>query len=269
MLFMRVGVVCLGALVSAAVMPAQEDLIAQALQRARAVTNVHAGQGSYLGVGLGEVTEERARAINLKDPHGAEVKVVEENSPAAKAGLKTNDVILEYNGQRVEGVEQFIRFIGETPAGRKVNLTVLREGSRQTVAATLEARKGMVVMGAMPAMPPVPPMPPEFSDLQKRLGEADSQFTVLTMNNRRAGIEWESLGPQLAEFFGVKQGVLVRSVAADSPGGKAGLKAGDVITKINGTPVMSSREVNAMFAKGKVTLTVVRNKREMSIDVEV
>jgi serine protease Do len=56
----------------------------------------------------------------LKDVHGVEITRLEEDSPASKAGLKIGDVVLEYNGQRVEGTEQFVRLVKETPVGRQV-----------------------------------------------------------------------------------------------------------------------------------------------------
>src|SRR5947209_19667420 len=65
------------------------------------------GGQTYIGVGLGEIDSDRARQLKLKDEYGVELTHVEEDSPAAKAGLKSGDVVLEYNGQRVEGMEQF------------------------------------------------------------------------------------------------------------------------------------------------------------------
>ena len=75
---------------------------------------VHASQ-SYIGLGVAEIDAERAKALNLKEERGVEVKSVTENSPAAKAGIKTGDMVLEYNGQRVEGMDQFSRLVRETP----------------------------------------------------------------------------------------------------------------------------------------------------------
>src|SRR5271169_6357988 len=73
--------------------------------------------GSFLGVGVAEITSDRARALNLKEEAGVEVTRVDEDSPAAKAGVQRGDVILEFNGQRVDGIEQLQRLIRETPAG--------------------------------------------------------------------------------------------------------------------------------------------------------
>src|SRR5262249_47859545 len=70
---------------------------------------VYTASRGYLGIGLVDVTDERARALGLKEAQGVEVTSVSDDTPAAKAGIKQADVILEYNGQRVEGIAQFIR----------------------------------------------------------------------------------------------------------------------------------------------------------------
>ena len=99
------------------------------------------GSGSYLGVGVREIDEERARTLKLKETHGVEITRVDDESPAHKAGLKSGDVVLEYNGDRVEGIEQFVRLVRETPANRTVKLSVFREGSVQALTATVGSRR--------------------------------------------------------------------------------------------------------------------------------
>ena len=103
---------------------------------------------SWLGIGVVDITSERAKALKLKDEHGAEVTQVDEDSPAAKAGIKESDVVLEYNGQRVEGQEQLGRLVRETPPGRQVKIGVWRNGAAQTLTATLGAHKGMTMDGS-------------------------------------------------------------------------------------------------------------------------
>src|SRR6202165_3927840 len=105
------------------------------------------GQTSFIGVNLADIDSERARTLKLRDVHGVEISRIEENSPAAKAGLKVGDVVLEYNGQRVEGMEQFGRFVRETPVGREAKVLISRDGNQQTVAVTVGARKDMLHNG--------------------------------------------------------------------------------------------------------------------------
>ena len=138
------------------------------------------------------------------------------------------------------------------------------------MSATLDSRPGNFFVFGGPDLPdvPVPAMPP-MPGLN-----GDGPFSIPPpVNSARVGFEGEALNAQLAEYFGVKEGVLVRSVTAKSPAEKAGLKAGDVVVKVNGTPVTSPREISGLVraaGKGKtVSFTVVRNKREMSLNVEV
>src|SRR5216684_4474080 len=76
--------------------------------------------GSYIGVMMQEVDSERAKVLKLHEEGGVEITVVEPESPAEKAGLKVGDVVHKYNGQRVEGMQQFARMVRETPAGHEV-----------------------------------------------------------------------------------------------------------------------------------------------------
>jgi len=226
-----------------------------------------AANRGYLGVGVVELTDDRVKALNLKDNQGVEVKRVDENSPAAKAGLKENDVILEVNGKGVEGIEQFQTSIGETSSGTKVSLTIWRNGARQTISATLDTRPNIFTFNAPDfPLPPIPPMPQvPFNGV--------NPFPTIPGASPVVGFEGEALNPQLAEFFGVKEGVLVRFVNAKTPAERAGLKAGDVVVKVNGTPVTNPREISGLVRasrnKKAIAFTVVRNKKEMSLNVEI
>ena len=219
-----------------------------------------AGQ-SFLGVGVAELTSNRARELKLRDEHGVEVTRIEDDSAAAKAGIKQGDVVLEFNGQRVEGTEQFMRLVRETPGGREVKLTVSRSGSIQNLSVAMGSRKSApIIVGKegwmnMPEVT-IPEMPRVFLGLN---------------NSMWLGIEAESVGPQLGEFFGVKDGVLVRSVAKGSAAEKAGMKAGDVLVKVDQTGVASPGEVTgavrSAHAKRTFPVTVVRNRQEVTLTV--
>jgi len=99
------------------------------------------GSNSFLGVNVREIDSARAKELKLKEVHGVEITGVEEESPAEKAGMKKGDVVLDYQGQRVEGTEQFIRLVRETPSGREVKMTVFRNGTPQAVTAVIGSRK--------------------------------------------------------------------------------------------------------------------------------
>jgi serine protease Do len=216
------------------------------------------GGGSFLGVNIAEVNSERAKALKLPGEEGVEITRVESDSPAEKAGLKVGDVVLQYNGERVEGMEQFGRMVRETPAGRKVNIQISRGGSLQSLPVVIGSRskypEGLMVM-------------PPFQMPQLRLPDIPEGFPA--WRSGMLGVETEALNPQLAEFFGVKQGVLVRSVMNGSPADRAGLKAGDVLTKVDDqdvtTPGQVSNVIQAARKKHSFSLKLVRNRHEMTI----
>jgi len=228
------------------------------------------GRSPYLGIGVQDIDADRAKALNLKEVRGAEVTRVEPDSPAAKAGFKQGDVILSYNGEAVEGQEQLSRLVRETPAGRQVKIEVWRAGASVTLTPTMEDRRAMSLSGNSPWFvgPNVEVPVPNFNmpDIEIPRFQTLYQSPML-------GIEGEALGQeeQLADFFGVKDGVLVKSVTRNSAAEKAGIKAGDVIIKIDDSRVTSSREITSVLrsARGKtsVNVTVVRNKKEMTLPV--
>lgn len=232
-----------------------------------------AGPG-WLGVGVGEVSAERMSALKLKEERGVEIVTVAPNSPAAEAGLKEHDVVLDFNGQPVVGVEQFQRMVRETPAGRSARLLISRDGATQTITVKLAERAGARVMMRAPegrhyafTMPPIPEIPPI------EIPELEGDFMVFAGRTPRLGVDAEGLTKQLGEFFGVPsgEGVLVKSVEANSAADKAGIKAGDIITKVDGEKVENLRDLRNTLrdkaSKGTVPLTVVRNKKEMSLSV--
>jgi serine protease Do len=223
---------------------------------------------SFLGVGIADIDEQRAKEMKLPEVRGVEVTHVESDSPADKAGLQKGDVILEYNGQRVVGMEQLGRLVRETPIGRTVSIEVSRGGNVQTLSATIEARKG-------PTFAIAPKV--DFDRLKEEMEQwrefqmPDQPRPWMAWRSSMLGVEAESLEGQLAEYFGVKEGVLVRSVIKDSAADKAGLQAGDVITKVEDETVTSPRELSRIIRSKRsqqtFPITVIRNRQEMTITV--
>jgi serine protease Do len=240
------------------------------------ITVFDGGEGpSWLGVETHEVTAEDAKELKLPAERGVVVAGVSKDSPAAKAGLKENDVITEVNGQRVEGAAQFRRMVHEIPAGRSAQLTVWRDGRAQTLSATLgkAEERHNTWMNATPGtfafrMPDmqIPEMP------SMDLG---GEMALLPGGRPRLGIDAEDIGGQLGSFFGAPdgEGILVRSVNSGSPAEKAGLKAGDVITSFNGDRVRSLGDLRQKLASQNEARTakigVLRNKTEVLLTVEL
>lgn len=236
-------------------------------ERGMAVVYPGSTPRSFLGVAVVEINAERAKALKLAEEHGVEVTRVEEDSPASRAGLKVQDVVLEYQGQRVEGAEQFVRLVRETPSGRQVKLLVSRNGQTSLLPATIASRqmKTLEIGDMQIAVPHLP----ELSRTQ--MGEMPRPF--LALETPVLGIEAESLNSQLAEFFGVKEGVLVRLVRKGTAAERAGLRAGDVIVKVGGQNVVTPLEVVGALRAGasakNVPLSVVREKKGLTLPVTI
>jgi len=216
--------------------------------------------GTWLGVRLSDVTAEKARELKLPAEVGGLVMEVEPESPAAKAGLEKNDVILEFAGERVHSVAQLHRLVQETPAGRTVALQVSRAGQTRTLSAKLEGG------WSHEPMPHV-----QFPGMH---GSGPDMFFFHA--RQTLGITGEELTPQLAAYFGVKQGkgVLVSGVKTGSAAEKAGLKAGDVIVEVDGKQVGSVSELRELLPrhveeKKKLSLGVVRDRKEQAVAVEI
>jgi serine protease Do len=218
--------------------------------------------GVYLGVQLADITADRARALKLDEERGVEVVKVEPGSPAESAGIKAADVLLSYNAENILGAQQLGRLVSETPEGRKVKIQLWRDGRMQTVYAVIaEAHWPRVFPGA--------DLNIQMPDI--RVAMPDIPNTLLVWKNS-LGMECEPVDAQLAEYFGVKRGVLVRSVEKGSAADKAGLKAGDVLTAIGDRSVTSPREVMSCVRAGRregkpITVAVTRDRRQLTLSV--
>jgi membrane-associated protease RseP (regulator of RpoE activity) len=221
------------------------------------------GGSSYLGVDIADVSAERLGELKLKEEHGAEITMVDQDAPAGKAGLHEHDVIVSLNGTAVESAAQLRRMIKETPPGRVVNLGISRDGQPLTIKVQLADRhKSMAWQPKMPEMPKMPDMPamPDF----------DVPVSVVIVHSSlRSGLMVENLTPQLGNFFGVKdgKGVLVRSVDKGSRGEKAGFRAGDVVIKVNNQPVHDTSDFTHALrsSPGSAAVIVMREKKEQNL----
>jgi serine protease Do len=253
--------------------------------------------GSWLGVETREVTSDNAKELKLPGERGVVLGRIAPDSPASKSGLRENDVVTEINGQQVEGATQFRRMIREIPAGRNVQLTVWRDGHTQKINVTLgkseELRRNMTrvapgMAGAFAFHVPDFPDLPEVAEIPQ-MPSMEGDGLMLYAGHPRLGIDAEDLAGQLGSFFGAPdgEGILVRSVNSGSPAEKAGVKAGDVITSLNGERIRSvgdlrqklaaqhgekDKDAESKDSKDKsrtVKLGVLRNKSEISLNVEL
>jgi serine protease Do len=227
---------------------------------------------SYLGVDVRDITSDRVSALKLKEERGVEIVTVDQDAPAGKAGIKEHDVILEYNGTRVESEEQLRRMIRETPPGRNVTLGISRDGNPMTLTAQIGDRaklskKNFTIERNGPTI--VVPQPPEAPDFNMPF---DVQVFTYTPS---LGIQVDNLNQQLGEYFGVKngEGLLVKSVEKGSPAEKAGMRAGDVITRADKERVSDRADLRRILrahrSGGKLNVGIIRDKREQNLVIDL
>jgi S1-C subfamily serine protease len=217
--------------------------------------------GTRIGISVHDVEDEDVKAGKLSAPAGAVVDDVTEGGPADKAGMKTGDIVVEFDGERVRSARQLTRVVQETPEGRKVQAVEPRSGDGYFSARLRDLEDLGREFSDMVPTPPPPPAAPRpygwrFDDL---VGRGDS----------RLGISVDRLSGQLAEYFGTKEGILVTSVYDDSPAAKAGLKAGDVITSYNGSqvddPAELRRRIRDTDDAGEFTIGVMRDRKPLTL----
>lgn len=223
--------------------------------------------GAYLGVGTEDITKENMSKYGLRDVRGAGVTEVIKDSPAEKAGIKKDDVILRFDGESVTSVRKLTRLVSEASADQTVRLTISRGGAEQEVSVTLSKRDVHGLLGSRIHDDVFRGIEQTFPRIES--GNGDFVFTLGA--NRRIGASTQGLTKQLADYFGVKDGgLLITSVSENSPAAKAGLKAGDIIVSADNEKVTSSGDLSRAINKkddGPVTLTVVRDRATRTVTV--
>ena len=217
----------------------------------------------WLGIEIAEVTPEKAKELKLPRPEGVIVSDVLPDSPSAKAGLEPKDVILEYDGQPVEGTVQFRRLVRETPPGRSVPVEVTRDGhdEKLTVQVGNSARSMDTRLREV--------LPPRAFNFKFSVPELFPGMTPVL------GVQAEDISGQLGAYFHVPggTGVLIREVSPNSTAAKAGLKAGDVITGVNGAAVKTVDDLREHLRDQReqksVSLTIIRQGSEMKVPVAI
>jgi serine protease Do len=224
--------------------------------------------GLEIGVRMRDVTADDVAREKLSAVAGAVITEVRPNTPASTAGLQVGDVVTAFDGEKVRSSRHLARLIEETPEGREVPVEVMRKGSSMAFRVSPRAPERFK-FGEFTAL----------NRLQDRFPFERFEYQVpgdvFVWNDfargGRLGAQVQDLSGQLGEYFGTSAGALVTSVDDKSSAKTAGLKAGDVITAINGQPVRTSADVRRRLASvdGKATLTIVRDRKEMTLDVTV
>ncbi len=256
-------------LMAAAFLTLPSALFAQATRTAPlAMVRAGGAANAQIGVTIRDVTDADATAAKLTAPAGAFVQDVRSESPASRAGLRTGDVVVTFDGERVRSAAHFARLVDETPAGRAIQTVVQRGGERVTLNVAPEAAGvgATVLLGREGRR--------HLEDLTARISPRISPRMVqppleVFGSPARLGVTIQELNGQLGEYFGASSGVLVTAVTDQTPARTAGLRAGDVITRVNGQAVSSGLELRRRLtdATGDVSLTVIRDRKEQTLTV--
>ncbi len=266
---------------------AQEDDEDERRERVRVAFS---GGGAYLGVEILDIDGERASELGMSRAYGVYIDGVIDGEPAAEAGIEEGDVVVAWNGERVESVAGLRRLVSETPPGRVVDLTVLRDGAEREVSVELAERagffsggRGLTFVSPQIDLTQIAPSSARtraraLEVTEERLREARGRAAegldrVFYLSGRpRLGANTQSLGDQLAEYFGVEGGVLVTSVHEDTPAAEGGLRAGDVIVGLGDEEIDDPDDLRRALADlepGEVSVRVVRDGAEQTLTVEL
>ena len=253
--------------VTAAIMMAVRPAAAQAQPR----VVMQWSAGGAIGVNIRDVTAEDAAKAKMVQPAGVYIESVREGSPAGRAGLQAGDIVIDFDGERVRSATHFARLVQESVPSRQVAAIVVRGTSKQTLNVIPEASGAANFISG--------DVRRQLQDLQRQLPR-DFGLNIDPNRLRRAfpvtggtlGVSVSPLSDQLASYFGVKQGVLVNDVTANSPAAAAGVRAGDVITAINGQTVSNSGDVTRALRENRgeaVDITVTRDRKSLSLKATV
>jgi len=238
---------------------------------------LHSSAQGYLGVEIVDVDTDKAQTLKLKEARGAIVTLIDHDAPAGQIGLKVNDVVLQLNGQNVDGADQLRRMLKEIPPGRKVSIEISRDGNIQTMAVELADRQvlGHDVWnkidngGDVFAQPPSMGILSSAGDVPPTGGGFHLPFFGSSLN---VGALVEPLTSQMAEYMGVPSGLMVKQVARKSEAAAAGLKAFDVILKVGSEPVtnLAGWDRALRSNQGKpVQVTILRDKKQQTLTLQV
>ena len=235
----------------------------------------------YLGVTTQTLTDELREGLGFKYAGaGALVNGVMDDSPAMTAGIKQGDIITTIGTKAITSSSTLRSAVRGYKAGQTVSVKVVRAGQTRTLNVKLAEVPDEGEEFDWETPPPTPrapyaPMPPPAPKVYRFYGGDGDDMGDIMVNvggRGRLGVRVEELTPELGEYFKVAsgKGVLVMSVVDESAAKKAGIKSGDVITKVNDTAIADSDDLVSALRKldaGPAKVTVVRKGATQVISV--
>jgi len=239
----------------------------------------------WLGVSMQQITSELREGLDY-DGEGVLVNRVVTGGPAERAGVRKGDVLTGINSRKVASPEDLQRVVEAAKVGQTVTIQLTRDGARRTVSAKLAAWPEGETPEWSEADQMAPgvtaPLAPRGMRGQPRIrifrdqedGDGAAPDVHIMMAGRgRLGVMVQDLKQGLGEYFGVKddRGALVNEVVKDTPAERAGLKAGDVITRLGDDSVNDTADLlrGIRGKEGKVQVTVVRKGTTRSLEAEL
>ncbi|WP_162601443.1 PDZ domain-containing protein [Occallatibacter savannae] len=277
----QVGVALLGAAIILAPQLGRGQLtrITQIFEEPNPLLHSAGPAQGYLGVLVGDIDNDSATRLKLKDVRGAVITLIDHDAPAAQVGLRVNDVLLEVNGQPVEGAEAFGRMMREIPPGRKITIVVSRDGATQTLNVQLVDRKKLdtdiwnKLNSGSDISSPVTGLG-IFGSGASGDAPLPGGFHMPFVGNStlKLGALVEPLTAQMADYLGIANGLMVKQVARKSQAAAAGMKPFDVILKVGADNIATvsdwDRAVRANQGK-TVVVTILRDKKQQTVNLLV
>jgi membrane-associated protease RseP (regulator of RpoE activity) len=212
-----------------------------------------AKERGWLGVNVKDLDYDMLDALGLKDTRGVMVISVHDKSPADKAGLREEDIIIEFDGREIHDSADLRRAVRRTSSGNIVKVKLLRQGKERELEVKMESRQTADYF-AFKGFP---------------------RFDMHIHMKGSLGIQVQNLNPELGEYFGIKdgKGVLVIQIRKDSAAEKAGFLAGDVIVKIDGKKVDEVEELLKIIKEAekgkKLSFEIMRKQKKMALSAEL
>jgi len=191
----------------------------------------------WLGVMIQSVTPELAKQFGLEKSEGALVAQVVEDSPAERAGIKREDIVIEFDRKRIHKMSELPKIVADTPVGKQVEVKIIRERREKTLQVKVGELK------------------------EERVAKA-GEFTT----EKELGLTVQDLTPEIAKHLGIpeKAGVLVSEVKAGSPAHEAGIRRGDIIKEIDRQPIEDlkgyRRQMGKLKKKKEILMLVQREE---------